>query len=97
MANEIITSGELLKRVKSRLGITGDFHNVALNLCIDDIKSFLLDAGVNEKILQTSAAVGVICRGVADQWDNGAGNGELSEYFKMRVTQLALKGVEKDG
>lgn len=90
MADKLLTSGELLKKVKVGLGINGDYHNDTLNLYIDEVKSFLISAGVKKNVVQTSAAVGVICRGVADLWNYGAGNAQLSDYFKQRVTQLSL-------
>lgn len=96
MANEVLTNEALLKKVKQGLGITGDYQDDTLNLYIDDVKSFLIFAGVDENTVQTSVAVGVICRGVADLWNYGAGNAQLSEYFKQRVSQLVLSEVTAD-
>ena len=76
----------MLEKVKSGLGITGTYQDETLQIYINDVKGYLLDAGVNSKTLDSSAAVGVIVRGVSDLWNYGAGN--LSEYFIQRATQL---------
>lgn len=91
MANELLTDEVLLTKVKSGLGINGDYQNDTLKLYIDEVKSFLAFAGVDENIINSSVAVGVICRGVADLWNYGAGNAQLSDYFKQRVTQMILR------
>ena len=90
MTNEFLTDEVLLTKVKSGLGISGDYQNDTLKLYIDEVKSYLAFAGVNENIINSSIAVGVICRGVADLWNYGAGNAQLSDYFKHRITQLIL-------
>lgn len=73
--------------VKKALGITGNYQDETLTQYIDEVKAFLVDAGVPEA-RQTS---GVIARGVADLWNYGAGDGTLSSYFMVRATQLAIK------
>lgn len=73
--------------VKKALGITGDYQDDTLTQYINEVKAFLVDAGVPEA-RQTS---GVIARGVADLWNYGAGDGKLSSYFMVRATQLAIK------
>lgn len=78
----------LIDDVKNALNVTGDYQNNTLNQYINEVKAFLVDAGVAENN-QTS---GVIARGVADLWNYGAGDGRFSEYFMMRAAQLALKG-----
>lgn len=77
----------ILQKVKSALGITGDYQNETLQIYIDEVIAFMTDAGIN---VDEVKSVGVICKGVTDLWDYGAGEGKLSEYFKQRVTQLAL-------
>lgn len=78
----------VLDDVKDALGVTGSYQDYTLQSYIDEVRAFLVDAGVPAS-LQTS---GVIARGVADLWNYGAGDGKLSPYFMMRATQLALKG-----
>lgn len=85
-----MTDAELLEKVKSGLGITGTYQDETLKIYIDEVEEYLLDAGVNPKILSSPAAVGVITRGVSDLWNYGAGDAKLSEYFMQRASQLRL-------
>ena len=81
---------ELLEKVKQGLGIVGNHLDVTLSVYIEDVKSFLLSAGVSQEVVNSSASVGCILRGVADLWNYGSGSVGFSEYFKMRATQLAM-------
>lgn len=78
----------ILDEVKKRLGITGEFNDGALEGLIDDVKAYAISAGVDETILESEKAYGLIARGVADLWNTGAGEGKFSEVFKMRLVQL---------
>lgn len=81
----------LLEEVKTRLAITGTFHDALLSAYIDDVKAYLKSAGVDA---ESTSAVGVIARGVADLWNFGSGEGKFSTVFYERVSQLAIeKGV----
>lgn len=84
-----IADSDLLKKVKDGLGIVGNYHDDALNVHIAEVKAYLRDAGIDKEIVGSTAAVGVIMRGVSDLWDFSGG--ELSEYFKQRATQLSLR------
>ena len=76
-----------LTDVKNALGITGTYHDFTLQIYMNEAIAFLADAGVPE----SKMTAGVVSLGVSDLWNYGAGEGKLSEYFKMRATQLALK------
>ena len=86
-----ITDAELLEKVKIALGITGNYQDDTLNIYIGDVKGYMKAAGVNEIVLNSSASVGAISRGVADLWNYGVGDAEFSTYFMQRVTQLAYE------
>ena len=92
-----MTATELLKKVKAGLGITGDYQDETLQLYIDEVKGFMRSAGVADTVVDSSEAVGVIMRGVADLWNYGSGSVKLSEYFIQRVIQLAVKPNETGG
>lgn len=77
----------MLEDVKKALGITDSYQDDTLNVYIDEVKSFLFDAGVKPYNITS----GIVARGVADLWNYGAGNGRLSTYFKERATQLSYK------
>lgn len=90
-----MTDEELLNKVKKGLGITGTYQDETLTIYIEDVKNFLVDAGVSEEIVNGSDSVGVIIRGVSDLWNYGMGSAEFSEYFVQRATQLIYKNVPK--
>ena len=90
----ILTNEQLLDKVKTALGITGDYQNDTLTMYIDEVKEYLLDAGVSQKVVDSSSSVGVIARGVSDLWNYGSGNTELSSYFMQRAIQLVYKTEE---
>lgn len=77
----------MLDEVKKALGITDNYQDDTLTVYIDEVKSFLVDAGVKSQNITS----GIVARGVADLWNYGAGNGRLSTYFKERATQLSYK------
>jgi hypothetical protein len=77
-----------MTNVKNALGVTGTYQDNTLQVYVEEVVSFLKDAGVKE----SNITDGIIARGVADLWNYGAGEGKLSDYFRMRAVQLALKG-----
>lgn len=82
-----------LDEVKNALGITGSYQDATLTQYVNEVVAFLKDAGVSEANITS----GVIARGVSDLWNYGAGDGTISEYFKIRASQLALKGGKGNG
>ena len=88
---------ELLQGIKERLGITGEYHDKLLTAYADDVKAYMLDAGVLQSVIDSDASVGVISRGVADLWNYGAGDGKFSEVFYQRLIQLSLPGGSSGG
>lgn len=89
-----MTETELLQKIKVGLGITTDYQNDTLQIFIDEVKAFMKSAGVPEAVINSAVSVGCILRGVADLWNYGSGGVGFSEYFKMRVNQLASETAE---
>ena len=77
----------MLDKVKSALGIEGDYQDDTLTEYIVEVTAFLTDAGVKSTYITS----GIVARGVADLWNYGAADGKLSDYFMKRATQLAYK------
>lgn len=77
----------MLTKVKKALGIEGDYQDSTLQEYIDEVITFLQDAGVKSANITS----GLVARGVADLWNYGAADGKLSEYFMQRATQLSYK------
>lgn len=84
-----MTDTEILQRVKTALGISGEYQDDTIKIFIQDVRNYMLDAGVPESIVDSDAAIGTFVRGVADLWNYGSGSAELSPYFKERVIQMA--------
>ena len=79
---------DLLLKVKTALGVTGTALDSQLELYIDEVKQYLLSAGVIPSVVESDKSVGVIIRGVADLWNCGSGETRLSGYFYQRAEQL---------
>lgn len=77
----------MLTKVKKALGIEGTYQDSTLQEYIDEVTTFLQDAGVKSANITS----GLVARGVADLWNYGAADGKLSEYFMQRATQLSYK------
>ena len=78
---------DMLTAVKSALGIEGTYQDDTLNEYINEVKAYLIDAGVKPG----NITAGIVSRGVADLWSYGSGQGKLSEYFMQRAAQLSYK------
>lgn len=81
----------MLEKVKTALGITGEYQDATLQIYLDEVVEYLKDAGVSEDILASDVATGIIVRGVADLWNYGSGGTTLSPYFMQRAIQLAVR------
>ena len=91
-----MNEAELLTAIKQSLNISGAHFDDTLNLFIDEVKGYLMSAGVDAAVLGSTLAVGCIARGVADLWNYGNGDTQLSEYFYQRAAQLRCIEVSKD-
>ena len=79
-----ISADQLLERVKKARNITGDYHNDRIGIYIEEVKQYLLGAGVPAAVLETDAVVGIVAIGVDDLMEEK----KLSEYFIQRAIQL---------
>lgn len=91
-----LTDEQLLGKVKTALGITGDFQDETLKGYVEEAKSFMIGAGVPASVASSDEAAGCIARLVSDLWNYGSGTAKISEYAAQRVAQLALKGATGD-
>lgn len=91
-----MTDAELLKKIKAGLGITGDYQDETITFYLTEVKHFMVSAGVKPSVVEDSASVGCIMRGVADLWNYGAGSVKFSEYFIQRVIQLSKQTEGSD-
>lgn len=77
---------DVLDKVKKSLGVTGEYQDGTLTEYINEVKGYLLDAGVPLAVIESDVSAGIISRGVSDLWNYGSG--KLSEYFFQRASQL---------
>ena len=82
---------DTLSKVKSALGITGTYQDETLKVYIDEVKEYMVSAGVSREVVDSDVSAGVIARGVTDLWNYNGGAGKLSDYFYQRVSQLVYK------
>lgn len=91
-----LTAAERLEKVKTALGISGDYQNDTLTFYIDEVINELVDAGVARNIAESDAAVGCIALGVNDLWNYSSGEVKHSEQFNRRLIQLSKKVSDAD-
>lgn len=86
-----MTDAELLKNVKVGLfgSDAGTWRDGVLTVYINEVKEYMLGAGVPQSVLDSDASAGCITIGVNDLWNYSGGNVKFSLYFKERVVQLA--------
>ena len=89
-----MSEDDILKQVKTALGITGTYHDETLKFYIYDVKEYMKDAGVDEMIIESRSSLGASARGVCDLWNYGTGR--FSPYFHQRVIQLSIKAVTEN-
>lgn len=85
---------DIVSECKTRLGITGEYHDALLLAYAEDARAYLISAGVPEDVAYGEEAVGCVARGVADLWNLGARDGKLSDVFYQRAIQLATSSRE---
>lgn len=86
-----LTAAERLAKVKTALGISGDYQDDTLTFYIDEVIEELVDAGVARSVAESNAAVGCIALGVNDLWNYSSGGVKHSDYFYKRLIQLSMK------
>lgn len=84
---------DALSKVKAALGITGTYQDETLTVYMDEVKEYMVSAGVPKKVVDSDVSAGVIARGVTDLWTGG---GKLSDYFYQRVSQLAYTSTTEE-
>lgn len=86
---------DVLQKVKNLLGITGEYQDDTIKAYIEEVKAYMVAAGVPGDVADSDASAGVIARGVSDLWNYSSG--KLSEYFYQRVKQLCYEKGDGNG
>ena len=92
-----MTEAELLEKVKTGLGFSGNYHDEILKIHINTVKSVMKNAGVPQSVIDSSegASVGCILVGVNDIYNYGSGSVKFSPVFEYLVIQLATGNNEE--
>ena len=91
-----LTAAERLAKVKTALGISGDYQDETLTFHIEAVIEEMLDAGVKREVAESAAAVGCIAIGVNDLWNYASGGVKHSDAFNRRLIQLSKRKVTAD-
>lgn len=93
-----MTEDELLEKVKTGLGFSGDYHDEILKIHINTVKAYMRNAGVPQSVIDSGngASVGCILIGVNDIYNYSSGGVKFSPVFEYLVIQLAT-GNQKEG
>lgn len=89
-----MTENELLAKIKIRFGIFNEYQDEILKAYIEDVKAYMISAGVKQEVVDSEISVGCIMRGVADLWNFGSGSVKFSDYFYQRVIQLSMSEIK---
>lgn len=91
-----LTAAERLTKVKTALGISGNYSDDTLSFYIDEEMRELVGAGVAQTVVESDAAVGCIALGVNDLWNYSSGGVKHSEQFNRRLIQLCAMTEEAE-
>ena len=91
-----LTAAERLAKVKTALGISGDYQDETLTFYIEAVIEEMVDAGVKREVAESAAAVCCIAIGVNDLWNYASGGVKHSEAFDRRMIQLSKRKVATD-
>lgn len=91
-----LTAAERLAKVKTALGISGEYQDDTLTFYIEEVIEELVDGGVARSVAESNVAVGCIASGVNDLWNYTSGGVKHSEYFYKRLIQLSMKESDAD-
>ena len=91
-----LTAAGRLAKVKTALGISGDYQDETLTFHIEAVIEEMVDAGVKREVAESAAAVGCISIGVNDLWNYASGGVKHSDAFNRRLIQLSKRKVVAD-
>lgn len=89
-----LSKEQLLERVKTANGITGNYQDGRVEGYIDDAQHYMRAGGVRASLLFDTRAAGAIVRYVTDALD---GKDPESDFVDRRIAQLELEPEDEDG
>ena len=91
-----MTTLEVLEKMKTALMITSSAFDQVLSIHIENVKNYMINAGVKESVVNSEKSIGAILRGVSDLWNNDSGKVDFSPYFRDQVVQLSFLEGDND-
>jgi hypothetical protein len=91
-----MTDAELLAKVKSGLGLSGDYTDPTILPKTLAAKQYMLNAGVAIEQLETELGIVTLTVGVNDLWDLTSGEVKFSPAFDILMTQLKVVSMPDD-
>lgn len=83
-----MTDTELLEKVKSGLGLTGEYTDQTISIKMLAVKQYILNAGVAVEQVETDLGVACLTVGVNDLWNLANGEVKFSPAFDILMVQL---------
>lgn len=74
----------ILTKVKNALGITSTYMDETISIYIDEVVFYMENAGMTDAMI--SASAGLVTRGVADLWNNSAGQEAVAVFLRCGYT-----------
>ena len=85
-----MTDAELLAKVKSGLGLSGELTDLTISLKMLAAKQYMLNAGVTIEHLETELGIVTLTVGVNDLWNLASGEVKFSTAFDIMMVQLKV-------
>ena len=85
-----MSDAELLAKVKSGLGLFGEYTDDTISLKMLAVKQYMVNAGVTTEQVETELGIVTLTVGVNDLWNLTSGEVKLSFAFDILMTQLKV-------
>lgn len=85
-----MTDAEMLVKVKSGLGLSGDHTDGTISIKMLAVKQYMVNAGVTVEQVETDLGLATLTVGVNDLWDLKSGEVKFSPAFDILMTQLKV-------
>ena len=85
-----MSDAELLAKVKTGLGLSGEYADNTISIKMLAVKQYMVNAGVTTEQVETELGIVTLTVGVNDLWNLTSGEVKLSFAFDILMTQLKV-------
>ena len=78
-----MTDAELLVKVKSGLGLSGEYTDGSISIKMLAVKQYMLNGGITQEQIETDLGIATLTVGVSDLWNTTSGEVKFSEAFTL--------------